>query len=280
MNFFRESVGVMGVKSLLILGCAFSRLAFAAQDIALELSMIRFEQLTGGVEQSNGEPRSRMLREMPAGSYEYKDGVYKSLVSRISLKLPQISMEKAVGIRESITMVRADRSPATTHLIIDAGGLKITSRPDDAVSVVVVTRLRDDRPKDAESILSRLDGGAQQRETLTRQGFEYVADNTPLGPGLRRIVPNRAYNDRFPYQLAVLKGNQVTTYGVTQYVVVGTDSFLEFSQVFPCAQRSASECRAAAVQAMTDFVGGVTEFKMYPPLVSPVVTSDSSSSGQ
>lgn len=277
MNFTEGNIKAIVATVLLVWSGCYTEFSLASPEVNLELSQVRYEQLTGGIEFPNGQPRSRLLREMPAGTYEYTDGIYKSLFSRISLRLPRIGSEKSVVVREAITMRRPDQLPATTHLIIDTGGLRIMPQPRDAVSAIVVTRLRDDRPKDAESIFSRLDGGTEYRSTLANQSIEYATNNTSLGPGLQRVVPNRAYDDRFPYQVARLKDAQVTTFGVTQFVVVGVDSFLEFSQIFPCVERSTSECKADAIKSMTAFVGGVTGFKMYPPTSSLRSGSENSS---
>ena len=223
--------------------------------------MVRFEQLYGGLE-SPGAQRARQLSAMPAHQYEVKDGIYRSNIARITLQVPRIGAEKLVDVREAVPLVRADRSPATAHIMFDPDGTPVAIAPDAAVSAVVVTRLRDDRPKIADAILDGLDGGPQQRAQASGRGVEYTRIDTRYGPGLRRLVRNRANTDRFPYTLALLNDGGTTTYGITNYVVVGTDSLVEFSQVFPCGSRGDADCRAEALQAMDRFVDGVKEFRV------------------
>lgn len=228
--------------------------------------VVRFERIGGGVERPNEEPVAHMLGPMPPQAWEVKDGVYRSVISRISLRVPRLSDEKLVDVREAVALVRADGSPATTHIMFDPDGTKFANGPAAAQSTVVVTRLRDDRAKEAESVLARLDGGEAQRAKLTADlGVSYARLETNLGPALRRVVRNRAYSQRFPYDLAVLRDSMTTTYGITTSVIAGTDSLLEFSQLFPCGQRSDAECHAAALKAHEAFVVGVTEFRTLPP---------------
>jgi hypothetical protein len=222
------------------------------------------EQLHGGVEHSSGAAQARQLARLPTDQFEFANGIYKSSRSRIQLKVPRILDETQVDVREAVTLVRGDGTPATTHVMFDPGGASIVGNLEAPVRAVVVTRLRDDRPKDAEGILERLDGGAQGRDEYARTGWEYQRMQTSLGPALARTIRNRANGARFPYQMAVLRDATATTYGMTRYVLVGTDSLIELSQIYPCKMKPDAVCKQGATDAMDRFVGGVQMFLMYP----------------
>jgi len=229
-----------------------------------QLRAVWREQLHGGVEHSNGAPQARQLARLPMDQFEFANGVYKSIGSRIQLKVPRIHDETQVDVREAVTLFRSDGTPATTHVMFDPGGTSLVGNLEAPVSAVVVTRLRDDRSKDAEGILERLNGGAQGRAEYTRKGWEYQRMQTSLGPALTRIIRNRANDARFPYQMAVLRDSTATTYGVTRYVVIGADSLVEFSQIYPCKLMMDAVCKQAAMDAMDKLVGGVKAFQTYP----------------
>jgi hypothetical protein len=251
------ALGALALTAGLFVNCV------AAQQ-APTVRAVRSEFVKGGVERPDGQQPTRVLQLMPPGTYEYNNGVYRSQLNRIALRVPRIGTELLVDVREALAMRRPDGSPATTHLMFDPGGTQIPWSPEAAASALVVTRLRDDRPKDVESILNRLDGGEAQWARLAERGVSYARIQTRMGPALQRVVRNRANSARFPYDLALLNDREATTYGVTDFVVVGTDSLIEFSQLVPCAGRSDADCRSAALMAMAALVDGVTDFKTYP----------------
>lgn len=270
-SFTTRSIACANSASLLALACglfgaAGGAVAQRAPD-AVSVGAVRMEKLGGGVERPTGDAVTRLLQPLPEKFYEVKDGIYRSALNRISLRVPRIGDEQLVDVREAVVMVRADGSPATTHLMFDPDGTNVAVDPLRAVSAVVVTRLRDDRPKDAESIIAYLDGGHAQRAAMAGQGITYAQADTKMGPALRRIVRNRAHTVRFPYDLRQLKDSATVTYGVTTFVVVGTDSMVEFSQLFPCASRADAQCLTAAIAASEAFFDGVTSFRRYPPPV-------------
>ncbi|CAM3725886.1 hypothetical protein ROSA5918_04910 [Roseateles saccharophilus] len=225
--------------------------------------VVRFEKLGGGVERPTGEPVVREMQPMPERLYAVKDGVYRSALSRIALRVPRIGEEKLVDVREAIAIIRADGTPSTTQIMFDPGGTLAVSASTDPLSAVVVTRLRDDRPKDAERVLAGIDGGEVQRANLSARGVGYHRVQTQMGPGLARVIRNRVRTLRFPYDIGLLNDSGTVTYGVTAFVVVGRDSMVEFSQLFPCGQRSDGDCRVAALKAHEAFINGVTGFTDY-----------------
>ena len=224
---------------------------------------VRFEKLSAGVERPAGRPVVREMSPMPETLYVAKDGIYRSAMSRIALRVPRIDEEKLVDVREAVTFVRADGSPATTHIMFDPDGTRAANGPMDAQSTIVVTRLRDDRPKGAEHVLAGIDGGEERRVALMGRGVDYFRVTTKMGLGLMRVIRNRAHSWRFPYDISLLQDSSAVTYGVTTFVVVGSDSLVEFSQLFPCGQRSDAACRNAALKVSEAFVNGVVGFTDY-----------------
>ena len=242
----------------------------AAQDIGDTpvVRAVKSERISGGVEKSTGGTWMQQLSVMPTQAYEVKDGNYRSSLSRITLRIPRIGREKFVDVREAVSLIRSDGTPATTHVMFDPDGTSIDVGSKNPQSAVIVTRLRDDRPKDADSVLGGLDGGEQQRMLLSKQGFNYLRVDRDGDPTLQRIVRNRANTRRFPYEIAVLNERFLATYGITTYILMGTDSLLEFSQIFPCEKSNDADCRAAALRVHEEFVGGIREFSIYPSQVS------------
>ncbi|MBW8760779.1 MAG: hypothetical protein JF586_24635 [Burkholderiales bacterium] len=234
---------------------------------------VRFEKLSGDLEHPTGEPFTREMLQLPEKLYVVKDGIYRSVMSRISLRVPRIGEEKLVDVREAVTLMRADGSPATTHIMFDPDGTSVARDPTRAQSAIVVTRLRDERPKDAEHVLAGIDGGEERRAALVGSGFAYYRVKTNMGPGLARVVRNRAHTLRFPYDMGILKDSGTVTYGVTAFVVVGNDSLVELSQLFPCGQRSDPDCRIAALRVNEAFINGVTGFTPYAARASAPATS-------
>ncbi len=261
------STSKIGIQTLAVLVVTVSTAAAQQMKTPLVVRAVQAEQIGGGVERPIGDTWTRQLRSLSKDAYEIKDGLYRSVVSRITLRIPRIGDETFVDVREAVSLFRVDGTAATTHIMFDVDGTKNDAAiSQDAQSAVIVTRLRDDRPKDVDSVLATLDGGEQRRALLTKQGgFSYTRIETSLGPALQRVIRNRANTRRFPYDIAQLNGSGTMTYGVTAFVIVGTDSLVELSQLFPCGKRSDADCQTAALKAHEEFVSGVTEFSVYPP---------------
>lgn len=226
--------------------------------------VVRGERIGGGVEKPTGGTWIQQLSVMPTQAYEVKDGTYRSSISRITLRVPRIGKEKFVDVREAVAFTRPDGTAATTHIMFDPDGTVMDVGPKNPQSAVIVTRLRDDRPKDADSVLGGLDGGEQKRTLLSKQGFSYSRVDRDGDPTLQRIIPNRSNTRRFPYDIALLNESLPTTYGITTFILIGTDSLLELSQIFPCDKSNDADCRIAALKVHEEFVGGIKGFLTYP----------------
>ena len=227
-----------------------------------------FEEVFGQPERA-GTHTGRGLRSITNDPhfYRFENGEYKSVLSRIRMKLPRIGSEGQVTVREATPYRRADGDIATAHLVILPGAMSAGLLSDNqAMSAVVVTRLRDDRPKDRNSVLSQWEpANEEQREQFRRAGIEIGRINVPKwGESVQRVVLNRASVEPFPYRLNILRSGQTETVGVSRFLLAGEDSLLEFSQIVPCAGRLLEDCKAEALVSSDRFIAGVTEFLTLP----------------
>jgi hypothetical protein len=237
--------------------------AAAQQPAEPAVGRVWLETLIGNPERPNYQGAE--FRTMPAKAYEIKDGLYKSVLSRIKLKVPRIADETRVEIREAIALYRADGSPATTHVIFMPEGLAYKGPPETPVSAVVVTRLRDDRPKDRDSVLRTYEPRSDaEKAHYEKAGIQQVRMQTKFGETLQRIVPNRAYGPAFPYVMQVLRDSRLATVGISRFFVFADDSFVEFSQIYPCGSLAEAECWSAALDAADRFTNGLVEFLTLP----------------
>jgi hypothetical protein len=196
-----------------------------------------------------------------ATDYEFADGQFSSPLSRLRIALPRLGGEDRVTVREGVAYWREDGTPATVHLLFMPGrdAQPLTDR--QAISAVVVTRLREDRPRDRAAVLSRWEPTPEQLAAFTAAGIRQSRVQTPLGEAVQRIIPNRASIEPFPYRTNLLRASRTDTIGVTRIVVVEGDSLLEFSQVLPCGDMASAECERLALARADQFVAGVAEFR-------------------
>lgn len=150
-----------------------------------------------------------------------EDGIYKSPFHSFWLKVPKVADSNQVRIIQSVISRRPDGSPITGN---------VTLLPNDGygASALIVTRLRDDRPKDTESVLSKfIPPNDAELEKLKQQGVTYKRLDTIYGSTLQRTIKNRIVTQIFPYQFAVDNSGKISTVGISRFSVVG-DFFLEF----------------------------------------------------
>lgn len=207
-----------------------------------------------------GESR-REFKPLPQGAYQFQGGEYRSGVSALTMKLPQLRDEKVVSVREAVVRSHG-KEVDTSHVMFvpDPEGLAVD--PLGPASVVVVTRLREDRPHDRESVLKAWEPRTpEQRKAMEARGVEFHRIQTGLGEGLERIVPNRVADANFPYRTHTDEAARpLKSVGVTRYLVSSDKALLEFSQVFPCRELAAEACKAEALKASDRFVQGVSSF--------------------
>lgn len=207
------------------------------------------------------EPTGRQLVALPDNFYKYSEGNYQSVLSRMTIAVPVIGSESQVSVRESVVSRRPNGVPITSHVMFIPGAIGAAPSNEDGVSAVVVTLLREDRPKDSESVLRSFEPtNDDARKALALQGMEYNRLSTNMGVAVQRIVRNRLVDDPFPYLMRVRAGEGFGSFGVTRYVVAPNDSLIEFSQVVPCGGLVEGECKQKALTRMNVFMAGVREF--------------------
>ena len=209
---------------------------------------------------------TREFKPLPAGAYRFDEGEYRSGVSGLTMKLPQVGDEKVVSVREAVVIAHG-KDIDTSHVMFVPGPEGGTVDPLGPVSIVVVTRLRADRPHDRESVLRAWEPRTpEQRKAMEARGIEFARIKTGLGEGLERLVPNRVADANFPYRThADETAKKLRSVGVTRYLVSGDQALLEFSQVFPCRELAEEACKVAAVKASDRFVQGVGSFVLVRP---------------
>jgi hypothetical protein len=203
---------------------------------------------------------TRSFKPLPQGAWRFEKGEYRSGRSGLTLRLPRLRDEKTVSVREAVTVAEG-KEVRTSHVVFvpDAEGLSLD--PQGPVSAVVVTRLRQDRPHDRETVLKAWEPRTpEQRKSMEARGIEFHRIQTGLGEGLERIVPNRIVDANFPYRTHSDEGKELKSVGVTRYLVSTDQALLEFSQVFPCRELAAEACKAQALKASDRFVQGVSSF--------------------
>ena len=243
-------------------GAARSQAAASAPQQGPALGQVLQEQIVA-VPGKPGENRHE-FKPLPQGAYQFEAGEYRSGVSGIMIKLPQVRDERVVSVREAVVMAQG-KEVGTSHVMFVPGPEGTSIDPLGPVSAVVVTRLRQDRPHDRESVLKAWEPRTpEQRKAMEARGVEFARIQTGLGEGLERIVPNRVADANFPYRTHTDENaKQVRSMGVTRYLVSQDSALLEFSQVFPCRDLKADACRAEALKASDRFVQGVTSFVLF-----------------
>jgi hypothetical protein len=152
------------------------------------------------------------------------EGIYSSPYQGYQLRIPKVAGNPRVHVHQSLVSKRPDGTVITSHvLFIPDGGY--------GAAAVVVTRLRDDRPKDTASILSQFEPSSPDQYPLyEKQGVTYRRLSGEFGPSVQRTIRNRAFSWHFPYRVSVEPSHPKGTVGISRYVVMG-DYFCEFSVI-------------------------------------------------
>lgn len=262
-RFSRQKTGFLnaGIFASLFLFSPFA----SAQDVpSPKLGPVWSETPFGNPENSN-QQTGRGLSPLPPSSFKFDGKLYQSVVSRVTLALPLLTDEMTIGVREAVISRRPDGSPITTHLMFVPGGYAAALSDNQAISALVVTRLRDDRPKTPKVVLESWEPPAAHRDALERSGVTQTRINTKLlGETIQRVIVNRSSTEPFPYQTKILRSQKVETIGITRVGVIAEDSFLEFSQILPCGSMTKEICTDRAIELADKFMGSVTQFLTYP----------------
>jgi hypothetical protein len=147
--------------------------------------------------------------------------IYQSPFNGLQLKILDIAGSSQIRVIQSVISRRPDGSPVTSDVVFF---------PNDSYGgrALIVTRLRDDKPKDTESILSSfIPSNEIALERDKRLGVTYKKINTLYGATIQRTIKNRRVNEYFPYQVTINNREKISTVGVSRFCVVG-DFLLEF----------------------------------------------------
>ncbi len=150
-----------------------------------------------------------------------EDGIYKSPFHGFQLKIPKVADSTQIRVIQSIISRRPDGSPVT-------GDVMFLPNDSYGASALVVTRIRDDRPKDTESVLSNFTPPNENELAKAKQkGITYKRLDTVYGATLQRTIKNRRVTQYFPYQVGVDNSGTVSTVGISRFSVAG-NFLLEF----------------------------------------------------
>ncbi len=176
-------------------------------------------------------------------------GIYSSPYQGYQIRIPKVAENPKVSVHQALISKRPDGTPITTHvLFIPDGGY--------GAAAVVVTRLRDDRPKDAASILSRFEPKTPaEYAAYEERGVTFQKLDGALGPSVQRAVKNRAFSWHFPYRVAIDPTHPKGTLGVSRYVVVG-EFLCEFSVIVDGSKASNADALQARAERELDVLMG------------------------
>lgn len=151
-------------------------------------------------------------------------GIYSSPYQGYQIRIPKVADNPRVHVHQALVSKRPDGTTITSHvLFLPDGGY--------GAAAIVVTRLRDDRPKDTASILSQFEPSSpDQYPIYEKQGVTYRRLIGAFGPSVQRTIRNRAFSWHFPYRVSVDPSHPKGTVGISRYVVMG-EYFCEFSVI-------------------------------------------------
>jgi hypothetical protein len=173
------------------------------------------------------------------------NGIYSSPYQDYRIKIPVVANNPRIHVYQAVLSRRPDGTVVTSHvLFLPDGGY--------GAQALVVTRLRDDKPKNPASVLAQFEPpSAADYAQYERQGITFNRIDSRLGPTLQRTIRNRAFSWHFPYRVLVDSSRPQGTIGVSRYVVVG-DFLCEFSVIVDGASASTFEALQAMAQRDVD----------------------------
>ena len=151
-------------------------------------------------------------------------GIYSSPYQGYQIRVPSVAENPKVHVHQAVISRRPDGTVITSHVLF---------LPDSGygASAVVVTRLRDDKPKDTASILSQFEPSSPAGYPIyEKQGVTFRRLDGPFGASVQRTIRNRAFSWHFPYRVAVDPSHPKGTIGISRYVLMG-NYLCEFSVI-------------------------------------------------
>lgn len=217
----------------------------ASEDVVIV--QLREDTFTGLPDVSPPPAHSSQKIESPQGIIS--EGIYSSPYQGYQVKIPRVAENPRVHVHQALISRRPDGTPITSHVLFI---------PDSGygAAAIVVTRLRDDRPKDAASVLSRFEPrSVDEYKAYEQRGITFRKLNGQLGPAVQRAITNRAFSWHFPYRVAVDSSYPRGTLGVSRYVVV--DQFLcEFSVIVDGSRASSADALLVLAERELDLLMG------------------------
>lgn len=219
------------------------------QDREVLVVQLREDSFLGSPDGPSAPPHySKKLESMEGVIGE---GIYSSPYQGWQIRIPTVAGNPRVHVHQALIARRPDGTVITSHvLFLPDGGF--------GAQAVVVTRLRDDRPKSRTEILARFaPGSAAEFARYEKQGVSFKAVDGPLGQALQRTVRNRAFSWHFPYRVMMDTAQEKGSLGVSRYVVTG-DFLCEFSIIVDGAAAPSFEAlQALAERELDALIGGM-----------------------
>jgi hypothetical protein len=122
-------------------------------------------------------------------------------------------------------------------------------------AVLVVTRLRDDRPKDPEFIVSQFETRSpQEAAQLESEGVFVKRFTGPWGPCVQRTIRNQVFSWHYPYRVKTDLSTNTETVGISRL----GEFLLEFGLIIRRADnKTFDQLRASAENALDTFMGAL-----------------------
>lgn len=180
------------------------------------------------------------------------EGIYSSPYTGFRIRVPKISGEKRIHVNQALVSSRQDGTPITAHVVFRSSAGK-------DVYALVTTRLRDDRPKDVNSVLSSWEPkSAEEAAYFMANGMSIKRFKGPFGVSVVRSLQFRVPTEFFPYRISVDRsGENGKSIGLTRLVVMG-EFFYEFSIIiYATPQESESDLASRAAKELDLFMGGL-----------------------
>lgn len=175
--------------------------------------------------------------------------IYSSPYQGYQIRIPKVAGNSKVSVHQALISKRPDGAPITSHVLF------IPDRGYGAAAVVV-TRLRDDRPKDTASILSQFEPKTPAEYTAYEErGVTFQKLNGALGPVVQRAIKNRAFSWHFPYRIAIDPAHPKGTVGLSRYVVVG-EFLCEFSLIVDGSRAASTDALRTLAERELDVLMG------------------------
>jgi len=178
-------------------------------------------------------------------------GVYSSPYQGFQLLIPRVAGDINVSVSQALIARRPDGTPITSDVIV-------TPTQGYGAAALVVTRMRDDAPKDPDHILAEFEPrNSAEYAAYEKQGVAFERRQGPLGLALERLTKNRVVTEYFPYRTGIDPHRANGSLGISRYVVIG-EFLCEFSLVIDGSPTLNEDAlRALAESAMDSFMGAL-----------------------